>query len=162
MIDVYLLLGTNLGNREANLEFALNEIEERAGNIMVESKIYSSKAWGFQSENSFLNRAVRVRTNLESEILLEVLKSIETMTGRESRGDGYQDREIDIDILFYGNEVINNEKLVIPHPRLHLRNFTLIPLAEIAPRFIHPVFHQTIRSLLLDCEDEGLVKVYKA
>lgn len=83
------------------------------------------------------------------------------MTGRESRGEGYQDREIDIDILFYGKEIINHKNLVIPHPRLHLRNFTLLPLAEIASGFMHPVLNKTIGSLLIECKDEGLVEVYK-
>lgn len=141
MTKVYLGLGTNLGDMESNLRNALLEIEKRIGSIGSQSAFYLTEPWGFESSNKFLNMVVEINTDLTPFELLSATQAIEKNLGRQSKSlNGmYSDRLIDIDILFYGQEVIRDEVLTIPHPLLHKRDFVLIPLKEIAPEWIHPV-----------------------
>lgn len=141
MTKVYLGLGTNLGDMESNLRNALLEIEKRIGSIGSQSAFYLTEPWGFESSNKFLNMVVEINTDLTPFELLSATQAIEKDLGRQSKSlNGmYSDRLIDIDILFYGQEVIRDEVLTIPHPLLHKRDFVLIPLKEIASEWIHPV-----------------------
>lgn len=154
MHEVFLLTGSNLGDRKYFLDLALAETEA-AGILTDVSGVYESIPWGYKSENSFLNQCIKLETNYSPHQLLKILKEAEQKAGRVNSDKFYADRCLDVDILFYGSEIIQEENLIIPHPRLHLRAFTLVPLAEIAPYFVHPVLQKKIVTLLEDCEDKN-------
>ena len=159
MISAYLLLGTNQGDRIALLHKACDSITHRVGRIIRSSSVYESAPWGFDSDDWFLNKVLMVETSLPPEVLLLTLQQIEEDLGRVRRKTtGYESRSMDIDILFYDKAVINTSTLIIPHPRLHERRFTLVPLAEIAPDFQHPVLQKNITTLLLQCSDKTSVE----
>ena len=149
MADVYLCLGSNLGDKQHQLNVAIARITEMAGPIPVISDFHESPAWGFQSPNIFLNVVVQLQTQLTPHNLLAVLQQIEREMGRTAQRAGlrYADRTIDIDILMYDNLILHTPDLIIPHPLMHERLFVLLPLAEIAPELLHPVFNQTIAAL---------------
>ena len=150
---IYLGLGTNLGNRDQNMEMAIKNIEKQIGIITSQSAFYSSEPFGFESDNMFLNCVVEVSTSLLPYELLTATQMIEKEMGRFTKtdGNGYSDRIIDIDILLYENIVIYDPpKFVVPHPEMHKRHFVLKPLAEIAPQFVHPVLRRNINELLVD------------
>lgn len=148
---IYLGLGTNLGDREQNIRVAIQKIEERIGNIISLSALYATAPWGFASDNSFLNAVVSVETNLPPLRVLKETQGIERELGRMKKSvDGvYSDRLIDIDILLYGDKIMNAEGLTLPHPLMVERRFVMEPLAEIAPDMMHPVFHKTMKELFL-------------
>lgn len=165
-----LLLGSNKGDSESILKIAvaaLSSIANPQGN-MVLSSIYESEPWGFDADRWFLNMAIVMETPLTAkELLVEILK-IETRLGREREGaqsgklrevrSAYLSREIDIDIILFNSDIIQEDSLVVPHPRMHLRRFVLEPIVQIAPNYIHPVFDQTLLSLLEKCTDTSVVK----
>ncbi len=155
----YLLLGSNRGDRIGVLDKALDEIRWKVGRVQKLSSLYETAAWGFVSEEDFLNRVAVVETKLTA---VEVLKNIletETLLGRiRSNAEGYMSRTIDIDILFYDDEIVDLPNLKIPHPKLHKRMFTLVPLSELNPGKKHPVFGKTIAELIARCEDKLPVK----
>ena len=159
MKHAYLLTGGNLGNRAENLLRASRLIHENAGSILKQSNLYETAAWGKTTQPDYLNQALLIETPLESNALLECLLSIEKQLGRV-RQEKYDARCIDIDILFFENEVIHSKDLIVPHPQLQNRRFVLIPLNEIAPGFIHPVLHKSISTLLDECADPLNVKKY--
>lgn len=159
MSKVYLSLGSNLGDKQRNLRFAISEIEQRCGKIELCSSFYSTPPWGFNSDNEFVNLALSITTVLDPLDLLNVLKHIEQDAGRQQKTKkDYEDRPLDIDILFYDNSIIESEQLSIPHPRLHLRLFVLVPMNEIAPQLMHPILHKTIETLLMECDDSTLIR----
>jgi 2-amino-4-hydroxy-6-hydroxymethyldihydropteridine diphosphokinase len=157
-VYAFLGLGTNLGDREENLGKAIAMIGETIGDVVLSSSVYQTEPWGFQSENEFLNAVIKVKTSLKPSGLLGRILMIEAQLGRLREGTGYSSRIIDIDILLYGNEIINKKSLQIPHPRLQDRKFTLVPLCEIAPGMVHPVLKKTFKVLLEECKDENEVK----
>ena len=153
MNTAYLLLGTNLGNKEDNLKKALKYLK-KLGKIKKHSAIYETEPWGFADERNFFNMAVCLETFLSPfELLNEILK-IEIIIGRKRQEKQWIAREIDIDIIFYNDMVINDECLVVPHPQFQNRKFVLVPLNEIASRFIHPSFRKSISTLLKECNDD--------
>lgn len=157
-----LLLGGNQGDREDILNSAVRKIEDKVGTIANKSLIYETAAWGFDTKDAFLNQVIHVNTNLSPNHLLDTILNIEQELGR-TRNDNehqYKSRSIDIDILLFDDLEMNEPDLTIPHPRLHERMFALMPLAEIAGSFIHPVFNKSIDSLLNSCIDKLSVKVY--
>src|ERR1043165_1493398 len=156
MAAVYLLLGSNESDRPGNLGKARNLIEKRAGKITLRSSLYETEAWGLKEQNPFLNQALAIDSNIPSLELLSILKDIEKEVGRVETIK-WGPRVIDIDILFYGDKVVSEEHLKIPHPYLHERRFTLEPLNEIAPDFIHPSLGQTVNQLLAVCADNSKV-----
>jgi 2-amino-4-hydroxy-6-hydroxymethyldihydropteridine diphosphokinase len=158
MAEVYLLLGSNEGKPLQNLEKALLLLAARCGPIIKQSSVYQTEAWGIKDQPAFLNQAILIRTALTPLDLLSALKHIETETGRIETTK-WGPRVIDIDILFYDNEVIDLPQLKIPHPYIQQRRFTLVPMQQIAPDFLHPVLHKTMAELLKDCEDTSEVKV---
>ena len=125
------------------------------------SAFYETKPWGMESENWFVNAVVEIKTNLSPQDLLAECQRIEKQLGRKRDGSkGYSDRTIDIDILFYNKDIINDENLTIPHKFVHLRAFTLVPLLELIPNFEHPVLHKTISELHNDLENPEMVFLY--
>lgn len=156
MMLTYLSLGSNLGDRDQNLDHAIRLIGRRTGRILKKSSIFETDPWGFSSEQLFLNLVLEVETELAPDILLDELIGIEREMGR-IRSDGYTSRIIDVDILFYGNQVIHTASLKIPHPLLQERKFVLVPLAEIAAELVHPVLGIPIHELLVQCPDMGRV-----
>jgi 2-amino-4-hydroxy-6-hydroxymethyldihydropteridine diphosphokinase len=158
---VFLGIGTNLGNREINLEQAVAGIEENIGTVLQSSSIYETDPWGFESKDKFLNMIVKVETTLSPSLLLEKIKIIESLLGRVRGGMRYSSRLIDIDILLYEDLIVDEERLVIPHPLMHERKFVLVPLCEIAPEMIHPVLKKSIAELLKICEDRSEVRKFR-
>ena len=152
MAEVYLGLGTNLGDKKANLNMAMEEIRKRVGEITSLSAYYLTDPWGFDSQNTFLNAVCKACTTLSPLEVLSVTQSIEKKLGRMKKSiDGqYSDRPIDIDILLYDELVINTPELSVPHPLMHKRLFVMEPLTEIAPKLIHPVLHSSMEDLLRD------------
>ena len=140
-------LGSNLGDREKNLNQAIQFIEERIGTIIARSAFISTASWGYESENLFLNAAILCHTLLSPNEVLRQLQEIEIEMGRVHTKEEYEDRIIDLDILFDDDLIINSQKLTIPHPYIQQRLFVLIPLMEIASDFIHPQLNQSIEQL---------------
>ena len=148
-MTTYLGLGTNIGNRKENLMRAIEALSLALGPCTACSSFIETAPWGFESENSFLNCAVAFETELPPLQLLDTTEKIERELGRtqKSHGGSYHDRIIDIDILLYGDEVVKCQRLTIPHPLMHKRDFVLEPLAQIAPDAIHPIFGKSIAEL---------------
>lgn len=157
---VFLLLGANLGDREATLSKAITLISERIAPVISASSLYETAPWGVEEQPAYLNQVISLTTEKEAKRVLQAVLAIEKELGRERRLR-WGARVIDIDVLFYGNKILTSEELEVPHPRLHQRKFTLVPLAEIAPEFVHPLFKKTIQQLLNECTDEGIVSLFK-
>lgn len=157
MIDVFLLLGSNLGNREEYLQKAIDLIETEIGVVTQISSVYETEAWGKTDEPNYLNQVVRVNTQLSARQVLEKVLEIETRMGRV-REKKWGSRIIDVDILFYGRNIINEPGLIVPHPELHNRKFTLEPLNELVPDLQHPVLKKSIFQLKSELKDNLIVK----
>lgn len=156
---VFLCIGGNLGERLENLEETRDFLTFNFGDIETASSVYETEAWEMQDAPAFLNQVIRIKTELSVEELLLEIKELEEFYGRERGGEGYQSREMDVDILFYDDLVREDEKVIIPHPRLHERKFVLVPLAEIAPELEHPKLKKNVTLLLKECEDKSEVKM---
>lgn len=149
MATVYLGLGTNLGNKEANLRTAIYKLQERIGKQVSLSSFYETAPWGFESDHSFLNAAIGLETILSPIEILHITQEIEKELGRtkKSVNGSYSDRLIDIDILLYDNLVLQTPELTIPHPLMTERDFVMNPLIEIAGNVIHPTRQKTLSEL---------------
>ena len=152
MNHVYLLIGGNLGDRQANLARTIVLISDRCGILLQQSSVYETAAWGMRDQPDFLNQVLLISTALPPQKLLELLLEIEHEMGR-FRGEKNGPRVIDIDILLYNDAIIHEPGLQIPHPRMASRRFVLTPLAEIAEELIHPETGKNIRQMLDECED---------
>ncbi|MEN8137156.1 MAG: 2-amino-4-hydroxy-6-hydroxymethyldihydropteridine diphosphokinase [Bacteroidota bacterium] len=168
--NVYIILGSNLGDKRGFIEKASKRIDHEIGSIVKFSAFYQTSPWGFDtsagsltdSVGEFLNRVICVKSEMEANTIMRTLLEIETELGRNRHGDGegYLSRTIDLDILLIDDLVINNDLLIVPHPRMTMRNFVLYPLAEIAGNIIHPTERKSINELLKDCKDqESVIKV---
>lgn len=154
----FILLGGNINPRYTYIKEAENKISTLVGNIASKSSIYETEAWGFESEENFFNEVLLVETNLSANSLLKNLFEIEKSLGRiRNEGGTYGSRTLDADILYYNNDIIEEEDLSIPHPRLHLRKFVLEPLCEIASDFVHPKLKMSNKLLLKNCDDKSMV-----
>ena len=159
--QAYLGLGSNMGHRLNNLQKALFLIADQLGSIETISSVYESRAWGFEG-GDFLNLCVALSTEMKPQELMQRVLNIEVAMGRKrTREGGFASRIIDIDILYYGDTILDHEILTLPHPELAKRRFVLRPLADIAPQFYHPVLNKDTRNLLQECPDKNKVtKVY--
>ncbi len=163
MAIAYLSLGSNKGDRIGFVQQATSLLNATDGISLIRtSAFYESEPWGMESETWFVNAVVEVKTTLSPQNLLTECQRIETQLGRKRTEweKDYKDRTIDIDILFYNKEIINEENLTIPHKYVHLRAFTLVPLLELIPNFEHPVLHKTITQLHNDLENPEMVFLY--
>ena len=156
----YLSLGTNQGNKIENLQNALHLIADEVGGIQKISSIYETASWGFDGEN-FYNICIKVITDFPPEVFLSSLLAIEKELGRKrSNTEGYQDRNIDIDILLFGDEIIFSKTLIVPHSKMLARKFVMVPLAEIAPNVMHPLEKQPVSICLQNCDDAAeIIKI---
>ncbi|WP_428330702.1 2-amino-4-hydroxy-6-hydroxymethyldihydropteridine diphosphokinase [Mucilaginibacter sp.] len=159
MIDVFLLLGSNLGDRHLFMQQAIKLIENDIAPVIKTSSVYETQSWGKTDAPDYLNQVILLQTSLPAQIILQKILAIEIVLGRK-REEKWGSRTIDIDILFYGDAVINEDNLQIPHPELHNRRFTLEPLAEIAPAFIHPVINKSILGIKSELKDNLIVKKF--
>ena len=153
----YIGFGSNIGDRLKHIQNAIDALSKTEGITLQEiSSIYKTDPIGYEAQAEFLNGVAAIQTSLSPLSLLQTLKDIETVIGRQHR-IRWGPREIDLDILIYGNLCVQTEKLVIPHPEMHLRRFVLVPLAEIAPNLVHPIFQETIHTLLERLGDDKSV-----
>jgi len=157
---IYLLLGSNLGDKRDTLFQATRQIDAEIGKVMKCSSLYETEPWGNSSQPSFLNQVVLINCKLSPMQLLTALLEIEKRLGR-IRYEKWGERTLDIDILYYNNVIIDSDHLRIPHPEITNRRFTLVPLVELAPDFIHPVLNKTNRLLLSLCKDNLKVNEVK-
>ena len=161
MAIVYLSLGSNFGDRIGYVQQAASLLGACDGiSIIRTSAFYETEPWGMKSENWFVNAVLEIKTAFSPQKLLEECQRIENQLGRKRLGEGYSDRTIDIDILFYNKDIVNEENIVITHKFVHLRAFTLVPLLELIPNFEHPVLHKTITELHNDLENPEMVFLY--
>jgi len=164
MSRAIILLGGNLGDVRETFRQAKALLSAKGHSISAASSLYSTPPWGFESEHPFLNQALIVNTDAKpARFLAEVLET-ERQLGRErsAGAEGYSSRPVDIDILFWNDEVIREKDLEIPHPRMHLRKFALVPLVELLPDMVHPVFKITVSELLRSCPDTSPVTKLEA
>ncbi|MDB5115309.1 MAG: 2-amino-4-hydroxy-6-hydroxymethyldihydropteridine diphosphokinase [Mucilaginibacter sp.] len=157
MNDVFLLLGSNLGDRNLFLQQAVKHIEQGIAPVIQLSSVYETQSWGKTDLPDYLNQVILLKTDLSAQDVLQKILAIEDMMGRK-REEKWGSRIIDIDILYYNAEIINEPGLQVPHPELHKRRFTIEPLAEIAPDLIHPVLHKTSLQLKKILKDSLIVK----
>lgn len=156
----FLSLGSNLGDRYSTITAALALLEGHGISIQATSELYRSEPWGYESEKHFINQVVRVCSHHSPQQLLNIIHQTELALGRDrSLENGYTDRSIDIDILFFDDQIINTDELKIPHPFISERRFILEPLSAIAPEHVHPVFNIPIKTLLEKCTDKGFVQI---
>ncbi len=160
MVRSFLLLGSNLGDRQDYLEKARTMIKRRIGKLVAISSLYQTAAWGNTEQAAFLNQVIGVETKLTPEKVLKSIHEIEKLQGR-TPGEKWGPRTLDIDILFYGDQIINTPELTIPHPEIANRRFTLEPLMEVEPDLTHPVLNKTIRKMLATCPDSLPVEIYR-
>lgn len=156
LAQTYLLLGSNLGDRQRILRRATTMISQQVGPITALSSLYETAPWGVKEQPAFLNQVAEVQTDLAPEEVLRHVLEIEQRLGRV-RYERWGARHLDIDILYFDSLVMDTARLTIPHPRLHERRFTLVPLVELMPDYVHPVLGQTTLELLAACPDEGEV-----
>ncbi|HEX9510333.1 MAG TPA: 2-amino-4-hydroxy-6-hydroxymethyldihydropteridine diphosphokinase [Puia sp.] len=149
----FLLIGGNEGNRRVQLAKACESIEGAGCRILRRSSLYETAPWGKTDQNDFLNQALQIQTSLDAPVLMDTLLEIEETMGRR-RLEKYGSRIIDIDMLFFNEEIIHFPRLIIPHPEIQNRRFALVPMEEIAPEYRHPVLRQSIRELLAICPDK--------
>jgi 2-amino-4-hydroxy-6-hydroxymethyldihydropteridine diphosphokinase len=158
MHKVFLGIGGNIGNKQDNFEKVRDCIEKELGKIVAFSSIYETPPWGFHAEDEFRNQIIVIKTKLEAVELLWRIHKIEEKFGRKREGEHYSSREMDVDILYFDDDFIETQNLIIPHPKMHERKFVLVPLCEIAPERKHPLLRLTSLEMLDACRDKSIIK----
>ncbi len=159
MHNVFLGIGGNTGNKQKNFEDVYAVVEKEMGKIVKASSVYETPPWGFQSDDVFWNSVIEIESSFSPEELLQKIHSIENQFGRiRNMHEGYSSRPIDIDILYFDDLYMETETLIIPHRRMHLRKFVLVPLNEIAPTLKHPLLRLTSFEMLENCKDQSVIK----
>lgn len=152
MEEIYLGLGSNIGDRKKHIVQTINKIETQIGPCIRQSGLYKTAAWGKTNQSYFINQVIQISTSKAPIEILDGILDIEMQLGRV-RKEKWGERTIDIDLLFYGSEIVELARLLVPHPFIAERRFVLVPMHEIAPDFIHPIFERSIGDLLEDCPD---------
>jgi len=155
---VFFCIGGNLGDRKANLEETLDFLNFNIGDVIISSDIYETEPWEMSDVPTFYNQVVVVETKMTNEQLISEIKEIEMYYGRVRNGLNYQSREMDVDVIFIDDEIIDSKELQVPHPKMTHRRFVLEPLAQIAAEKLHPVSKKTVKQLLDECSDSHSVK----
>jgi 2-amino-4-hydroxy-6-hydroxymethyldihydropteridine diphosphokinase len=158
---VYLQLGSNLGDRKQLLQDAILAIEKRVGSLVDKSKVFESTPWRVEGQENYLNQIIKVKTILPAEDVLNIVLDIEKQLGRV-RIEKWGERLIDIDIIFYNDDIIETSNLCVPHKHMHERMFVLVPLNDLSPDLLHPIYNKTIKELIEVCRDTELVQEYEA
>ena len=167
MAKTFISLGSNIENRYANLTSAIKEIRFSVGKVLNISDVWETQSWNYD-DNDYLNVVIEIETKKNPKELLSTCKEIEIKLGRTSKTTiingkaHYTARIIDIDIIFYENNIVSTKKLTIPHPHMQNRMFVLKPLLQIAPQLIHPILKKSIKTLTAECTDKGNIKVFKS
>ena len=159
MNKVFFQLGSNLGNREQLLMEAISLISKEIGEVIISSPIYESSPWRVDGQDNYLNQVIHIKTKFSSTEILTKALDIEARLGR-LRVEKWGERLIDIDIIFFNDEIIETSDLCIPHKHMHERNFVLVPLNDIAPFFIHPKYNKTVSQLLNESKDIEKIEEY--
>ena len=159
MNKAFLLLGSNMGNKTENIQQALDNISQASVDIFLRSSLYETEPWGVKEQATFLNQVISVETTMQAHDLLSIILDIEKKLGRK-RIVKWGERIIDIDIIYFNNDIIVTKDLKVPHPEIQNRKFTLVPLVEIAPDYLHPVLNIKNEELLKRCSDVSVVKKY--
>ena len=157
---VFILVGSNVGDRAALIDRACASVGDLCGRVIAKSPVYESEPWGFKCEQWFLNQVVKIETMLGPDELMKRLLAIELELGRDrvTPHEGYASRTMDLDILYFGSQIIETEYVTAPHPCLHQRRFALLPLCDLNPEMVHPRLKMTNAELLQMCQDNGVVK----
>ena len=158
MNEVFLGLGGNIGQRFDVLREAVHQIQVEIGSVQKLSPLYETQAWGSNSKNLYLNQVIKIETNLDALSVLEIIGRIEKLFGRKRTASQNSDRTLDIDILLFNAEIIQEKTLQIPHPRMHLRNFVLYPICDIDEDLMHPLLLKTMAELKNTCIDQMEIK----
>lgn len=151
-------MGSNLGDKKKNMERAIQLLEEQIGSIQQVSSVYLTKAWGDESLNDFYNLVLTIKTEFEPEKVMDTLLAIEQKIGRKRMTTGYENRLIDLDVIYIEDIILNGERLQVPHPRMHERAFVLVPLMEVLPHFEHPILKQSTIELVENLEINQMPK----
>lgn len=157
MHKVFLGIGGNIGNKRFNFDKVVKIIEKELGQIIKSSSVYETPPWGFETKDNFWNQVLIIETIFSPDKILEKINKIEKQFGRKRESIIYDSREMDIDILYYDDDFIETETLIIPHPKMHLRKFVLVPLNEIAPELKHPLLRFSNMQMLENCKDESVI-----
>ena len=155
---VYLSIGSNLGDSKRIIDQSISQIDQNIGTLQKRSSLYKTQAWGKENQDDFLNACIIIDTELDCESVLKLCQLIEKNIGRK-KTEHWGPRQIDIDIIFYENECIDNKALNIPHPLMHKRRFVLEPLNEIASDKLHPIMNKSVASLLKDLKDSKTTQI---
>lgn len=161
MNEIYLGIGGNLGDRLKNISTAIGLISKKVAVPQKISSIYLTEPWGFFHKKYFANAVLMLRSNKPAEEIFKIVSGIEIEMKRQRNGTGYQGRTMDIDILFYGSDIIATDTLIVPHPKVSERLFVLLPMAEIAAQFEHPLLKKNIMELLHECDDKCKIRILK-
>jgi 2-amino-4-hydroxy-6-hydroxymethyldihydropteridine diphosphokinase len=161
-MEAVFSLGSNIGDKQEYINQAISSVDKIIGQIIARSSFYVSQPWGYQEQDDFINAAIIIETELSIPQIKESIKAIEESMDRPKVRKKWSSRTLDLDLIFYGMEIYNTQDFQVPHRFMHLRNFVLLPLNEICPEYIHPVFQKSVQTLLKNCPDESMVSKIEA